>query len=247
MILDNKKGLKIKMYKLTLWEHISFPVKNFIEDWIYPGWYLKNYLFNRHDLIKIPKMKPWEYADASWKMKFAIFELIKDFIEKEEPEKHLYWYKAEDGNEVGYKYGENSNYPIIFPERRNEWIMDIIKEIYNFYTKEMIEIENEISYLVEINHKYVTKFDFEEVENQDDVPKEERRYRMVNVAEKKSINDPEIQNLNWDIIMKYFDNKEDILDEKLIVEGIHKAEWNLENKIKYYMHLAVDMSPYLWT
>lgn len=237
----------MKDIKIKLKEKICWPIENFFEDWIYPGHYLKNYLFKRYDLIKIPNMKPWEYADISYKMKFAIFELIKNFIEKENPEKYICWYKDEEGNELGHKYGENPNFPIMFPEKRNEWIMDIIKEVYNFYTKEMPELEKDISYIVEVNHKYVTHFDFKKCENQEGVKEGEEFYEMINVADKRSIDDPEIQNLNWDILMKYFDNKEDVLDEKTIVKGLHKAEWYLENKITYYMHLAVEVSPYLWT
>ena len=54
----------------------------FIKNWIYPAYHLRNFLFHRHDIIKCPQIKPYEYTDISYLMLCANMELIVKFIEQ---------------------------------------------------------------------------------------------------------------------------------------------------------------------
>ena len=75
---------------------------NFIDNWIYPAYFLKNLLFYRYDTIKIPQVKCYEYVDKNYLMLCANMQIIFDFIEKENPEKYICWYTDEDGVELGH-------------------------------------------------------------------------------------------------------------------------------------------------
>jgi hypothetical protein len=100
----------------------------FIEEWIYPAYYLRNFLFYRYDRIKVPQVKSYEYTDKSYLSLCANMQIIVDFLEKEKPEEHVIWYGKE-----GHIYGEFDK-PILFQEYKGKYIMDIIKEIYQFWT-----------------------------------------------------------------------------------------------------------------
>lgn len=234
--------------KISLWERVWFKISNFFDNWIYPAYYLKNLLFHRYDLVKIPNMKPYDFNDVSERMEYATFELIKHFIERETPEKYICWYKDPNtGEDLGHKYGENPHYAIMFPEFKNRWIMDLIKDVYNFYTKELPQLENDIEYLTKINAKYFVNFELEDCDGNEEKPENEKVYHLVNTQGKRSLDEEDIKNLNWDLILTYTNNKEDILEENGLTKLIHKCEWEKEHKIQMYLHLAIEVRPYLWT
>lgn len=235
--------------KVTLWDKIWFRTTDFFDNWIYPGYYLKNVLFKRYDLIKIPEMKCFHYNDVSERLKLSVFELIKKFIEEEDPEKHICWYTdKETGEELGHKYGESMSYlPVMFPELKGKWIMDLIKEIYDFYTNKLPALKDDISYLLKINHEYFVNLHMEELPESKDKPEEEKFYHLVNKSPKRTLDDPELQNLNWDLILKYTDKKENILGENNLTRIIQKCEFEKDKQIQYYLHLAIEVRPFLWT
>lgn len=220
---------------------IFYKIVDFFESWIYPGYYLGNLFFKRYDLIKMPHIKPWEYSDTSVKMKFAIFELIKDFIENEKPEENNSWYFDDEGNMIGDLYGEGQYKNILFPELKGKFIMDLIKEIYNFYTKELPTLELDQSYLLNVLSNYVSNIDFEKCNEVNDM------YKIIEQKQKYTMESPEIQNLNWDIILKYIDKKEDIFKNKIIFNAITKIGKKIEKETQYYLHLAIEVRHSLWT
>lgn len=226
--------------KPTFLEKSWWKIQNFFENWIYPGYYFRNFFFHRYDRINLPMFKSYEYIDISLKMKFAIFELIKEFIEKENPEKYICWYKDETGEDLGHKYGEG-NQKVLFQNLKGKYIMDIIKDIYNFYTKVLPELEKEKDYLLNIWCKYINNGHYIEDENDEDLLewiKEDSNYSMK---------DLEKENLNWDVILKYIEKKENFFQEDLIYSKYHDLEKEIENKTQYYLHLAIEVREYLWT
>jgi hypothetical protein len=217
---------------------------NFIENWIYPAYNLKNLLFNRYNTVKIPQVKAWEYTDKEYLMLCANMQIIVDFIEKENPEKHICWYKDEDGVECGHKYGENPDYNILFPEYKGEWIMDIIKEIYNYW-KEIYPKQYDCKeYLLGYWSKYLcgTMMSVQDEENED----------MYNVVFDKT-NVPKTKEdlydlkLDWNKLDYVVGNREKLLDNKYIYNRIKELEKEIFNDCQKYLHLCIEIRPYLWT
>lgn len=215
-------------------------IANFIDNWIYPGHYMHNFLFHNYNKVKLPMFKPYEYLDVSVRMEFAIFELIKEFIEKEQPEKYICWYRDEKENDLGHRYGENDRH-ILFDSQRGKYIMDLIKEIYNFYTKVLPKLEKENDYLLNIWSKYILNGHYKEVKGLEDV------VEWINEPSNYTLKDLEKENLNWDIILKYIGKKENFFKEQLIQNKHHELELLINNQIQYYLHLAIEVREYLWT
>lgn len=215
-------------------------ISTFFTDWIFPGYYLRNLLFHNYNKIKLPMFKCYEYIDISERLKYTIFELIKEFIEKEEPEKHICWYRTKEGEDAGHKYGEG-NRKGLFPSLEGKYIMDIIKDIYNFYTKVLPELEYERDYLLEIWSKYIYNIHFEEDEDLKDVLK------VVTEPTNYTLEDLEKENLNWNIILKYIEKKENFFNENLIHEEYKKLDEFINHQIQYYLHVAIEIREYLWT
>lgn len=216
-------------------------ISNFIDNWIYPAHFLKNFLFHNYNKIKLPMFKPYEYLDVSVRMEFAVFELIKEFIEKEQPEKYICWYKDEKGEDVGHKYGDYEGSNILFQSLKGKYIMDIIKDIYNFYTKVLPEMEKEKDYLLSVWSKYI--FNGHYVSDKDNKDLVE----WVTDKTNYTLKDLEKENLNWNIILKYIEKKENFFDDRLLHSKIHEQEKLINNQIQYYLHLAIEVREYLWT
>lgn len=218
-----------------------YRLSNLFENWIYPAYSLKNFLFHRYDLIKIKSIKPYEYAEPDQIMFEANMILIKKFIEEYNPEKHICWYVNNFGDDVGRKYGENEN-DALFPEYNGRYVMDIIKEIYNWYEKEYVEQLKDIEYIYE----FMKKNDmgaFEWIEKEDN-----KDYFIMELDEKNS--PKSIDNLidvKWDFFDKHFDNRNDVLDFFKLMELINKIEKNIFKQKQKYLHLCIEVRPYLWT
>ena len=224
-----------------IWKKYWWKIEVFYESWIYPGPYLINFLFRNYNKVKLPMFKPYEYLDVSTRMEFVIFELIKEFIEREEPEKHICWYKDKEGNDLGHKYGEYKNSVDLYPTLNGKYIMDIIKDIYRFYTKVLPEMQKEKEYLLDIWCKYILNGHYEKVDGSEDFAE------WVNEKSNYTLEDLEKENLNWNIILKYIEKKEDFFKENLIHSKVHELENLINNEIQHNLHLAIEVRPYLWT
>lgn len=220
-----KETLFDKFLDMIYWYQISL----FFENWIYPAYYLRNLLFHRYDRIKVPQVKPYEYVDISYLMLYTNMELIVKFIEKENPEKHICWYTDEEsGEELGHKYGECKNYEIMFPEYKDKWIMDIIKEIYHFWKVEYPEYLKHDKYLLNFWHEYFCTFGIDDEKT---------------IA--TSMNDFS-ENVDWSIIEKYLD-KSKLFEQNYVLNKHRDLKIEMEKRCQKYLHLAIDIRQYLWT
>lgn len=232
---------KVKTFLMNQIEKIStsyFKIVRFIDKWIYPGYFLKNMILKRHDLIKLPQIKAWEYFDCADKMKFGVFEVIKNFIENEDPEKYICWYKDSDGNDVGRKYGDWKDMPVMFPELKGEYVMDLIKEIYNFYIYDLPQLEADRNYLLDVHSSFV-----EELKLVEENGMHKLKGRRLNFT----LESPEIQRLDWDTILKYIDKKENLFENRVIFDAVRQLEIVTAKETQYYLHLAIEIRDYLWT
>lgn len=218
--------------------------ETFFKNWIYPGHYLHNFLFHNYNTIKLPMFKKYEYIDTSERIKFAIFELIKDFVENEDPEHHICWYvDPQSGIDFGHRYGEHKQKIMEeFKERKNEYIMDFIKEIYNFYTKVLPQLESEKKYLLDIWAKYILNGHYEIPKN----TKDKDVYEWVPEPSNYTLEDLEKEDINWDILLKYIKEKKNIFDKCLVHTEADNIEKLIHEKTNYYLHLALEVREYLW-
>ena len=176
-------------------EWVEFRVADFIKHWIWPAYHLKNLLFNRFDLVRLPGIKKYEYSDTVERLFLANMELVKNFIEKEHPEKHVCWYGEDDISGPRWYAGEHS----MFAQAavyEGKFIMDIIKEVYNWYTVEYPTITDFSRYLLD--------------------QWSEQREGFPNVAE-------------------------------TYMEEHNKLEKRIFEEKQKYLHLCVELRPYLWT
>ena len=140
---------------MDVWDDLTYHPKEIFKNWVFPAYKIRR-LLDRHDIVKLPGVKATEWCDVTERMYLANMELVKHFIEKEKPEKHILWYKDEHGNDVGHKYGENEKaFPVIFPEYKGRYIMDIIKEIYKWYTVDQKNLTKDFNYLLKIWSDYL--------------------------------------------------------------------------------------------
>ena len=224
-----------------VWKKCWWKISNFFNNWVYPGYYLKNLLFHNYNKVKLPMFKSYEYVDVSARMGFVIFELIKEFIEKEQPEKHICWYKDKDGNDLGHKYGEYKESKNLYPTLNGKYIMDIIKDIYRFYTKVLPEMQEEKKYLLDVWCKYIFNGHYEPAKDKEDI------VEWISEKSNYTLEDLEKENLNWNIILKYIEKKENFFNEGLLHSKIHDLDILINNEIQHNLHLAIEVRPYLWT
>jgi len=223
-------------------EKVWWKIQNFFDDWIYPGYCLKNILFHNYNKIKLPMFKPYEYSDVSDRMKFAIFELIKEYIEKDKPEEHIKWYPDKNlKDDDGLKYGDHDE-DVLIPRLKGKYIMDIIKEIYKFYTKDLPEMENDRDYLLTIWNEYIYRAHLEHISGSGDDSIFKIVRDPINVT-LEQINDK----INWNIVLKYIEKKEDLLKEDIIKNAKSNLDKLIREQIQFYLHLAIEVRLYLWT
>lgn len=244
-----KKKREMIEIEWTWWEKVLkgigwYRLEKWIEDWIYPGYNLRNLLYNRYDLIKVKTMKRYEYAEPDYRLYHGNMGIIVSFIEKGEPEKYICWYKDENGDDIGRKYGDYKNEVMVFEkEYRGKYIMDIIKEIYKWYKEEEPLLQKEHDYLQEfaiynvigvMKDKYNKEQDVYEVYwDKSELP--------------QTIEEIDASDLEWDILNKYFKDKKDILNEEKIREVYWQIQEEILKKQQKYMILIAAIRPYLWT
>lgn len=213
----------------------------FLEDWIYPGYYLRNYLFHRYDRVQLPGVIPYACIEPEYQMFLANMNLITTFIEKCHPER-LQWYK--DGKYDGPRYGDKPYDLVILPEYKNKYIMDIIKEIYHWYKKVYPVLIEDKAYLDSFVLDYIVGDSyFKKIENTEYFTIEHDNSRCPKTASELK----EYEGVNWDILNKYFPSHRNILNEKWMRFVTLKLGNDIELQKQKYLYLCIAVRPYLYT
>lgn len=76
----------MSLFEITFWDRISFLPSRIKDKWRY----LKCCLFNPHNILKIESLPP-TWCDTIEKIVHVNFQLLVDFMEKEEPFKYINW------------------------------------------------------------------------------------------------------------------------------------------------------------
>lgn len=216
-----------------IWFYISETTKN----WIYPAYKLKNFLINKRNIVKIPQFSPFEWYEPCDRMYYANMELVKEFIESE-PEKYVEFY-----GKYGRKYGDNKEYydrPLIFPEYEGMYMMDLVKKIYIWYTKEEQILDNEYWYMLHLWSEYFRgEWIFE-----DDEKTGFRKHTGVDRSKcPKCLDDLKDIDIDWSIVDKYVDGDRNNLfkNEDYVFKKVNEIEKTIEVKRQEMLHLCTEV------
>ena len=230
---------RMKDFFETLW----WRVEDFIKDWIWPAYKFKYLVFNPQDVVKLTKLSKTSWCDKDEKMYQAVMELVKIFIEEENPEEHVLWYRDEEGNEVGHKYIKYDGSELLFPEYEGHWIMDMIKEIYNWY----VEVEPELSHDRDTLLNFWGTYLYGQHKS---VETESGLYRLDLIPESipTEMSFFEGKDIDWTTIEKYCEgNRSNVLVKDFISIKMRDLEDKIYKKRQKMLHLAVEVRSYLWT
>lgn len=234
-----------KTFWKKVWEFISedcwWRIQDFWKNYIWPAYHIKNFFFNRYDLVKMPQIKRCEYSDVVERVLWANVELLKFFIEKERPEEFVEWY-----GEYGHKYVPETmgSKSLLFPEFEGEYTMDLMKKSYNWFTKERIEMVKEEEYLLDIWYKFLTGRYYS-------VGPDDKGFYTLKNDESTVPTDLAFfddKDLKWDILDKYLEGDRANLIKK---DFIFHKHTDLENEINQldqkYLHLIIECRFSMWT
>lgn len=243
-------GYEKKLTFMDRCEIAWFRVTEFFKNWIWPAYRWRCLLIKRYDLVRLRDISATEYCDVSERMLHAVMELVCWFMEREKPEEHVLWYQDEEGHDVGHKYGEYQD-RVMFEELRGEFVMDIIKDIYNWWNYDLPQLEYERQYLLSFWCDYCSgRWYSEPCDDGLDEDDDEKMYvqRIDLSVLPKSLDYFDDKDVDWDIIDKYVDgNRENVLKENFIHNRLNRLEAEIDRQKQYYLHLAIEVRQYLWT
>lgn len=201
--------------------------------------FLKNLFYYRYDRIKVPEIKPWEYCDKTGFLLYADMKILVDFVQKQKPQERLLWYEDENGIESGHKLGQDQKLKIFVQEYRGKFVMDVIKQIYNFWKIGYEQQKKQIKYLKEVFCTYIVG----------KMSVSEQTYQVLFDTTNLPVTVEEIKDLvDWQILDKYLQgDRQNFFKERFLSNKIIKQEIFLQNECQKYLHLLIDVRPYLWT
>jgi len=223
-------------------ETIVFRISEFRKNWIYPAYDLRNLLFHRYDLVRLPGLKPQKYCDCMERIFLANMALIVEFIEKEKPEDYVLWYEDKDGR-TGPKYGIPENTRLYLPEYHGQYVMDIIKKIYHWYKEVYPSLQKDSKTVLDFWYR-VHCGEMKDAGMPDEnglIPFEfDKSGCPKTVQEIKAL-----PNIDWQIIQRYL-KEEEFLDGNL-VQGKHtEIENRIFNESQEMLHLCIEVRSHLW-
>lgn len=204
-------------------------LQNFIREKIL---LLKN-LFCRYDRVKVPEVKPWEYCDKTGFLLYANMKILVDFVQKEKIDEVI-WY-----GETGHRLGQDEKIKIYMQQYRGKYVIDIIKQLYDFWKRVYVQKQEQIFYLQQIYCKYVLgKMSISEQTYQ-------ILFDFTNLP--KTVDEIKGQ-INWQILDKYLQgDRQNLLKENFLRNKLYELQNELQSDCQKYLHLLIDVRPYLWT
>ena len=226
------------------WIHrISWRVRDFVEDGIYPAHRLQNFLIHRYDTVRMPQLERSRYYDVDERMYYAVMELVRYYYE--ECQQQFEWRDDfdEEGNlaSEGPKYGARSE-ECLFPEYKGKYIIDIIEEIYDWYTRGEDQFEKAMHADWELApHRNIIARDLKRIR------KECRHNQELSVdqLEREYLNG---YGIPLEILDKYLDgDRRNIVDKAFMDAVRERIREDIDRNKQKYLHLAIEVREYLWT
>lgn len=227
-------------------EHLSIHTRYFIEDWIYPAYSLRNYFFHRYDIVKMPQLRRTQYHEVDTRMYYAVMELVRFFYEKSGWENFAWHDEIDEEGNITYnapRYGMDSD-SCLFPEYKGKFVIDILKEIYEWHTRGMDQLEKDIDYMYRPELKSLWSIMAR------DVKRVKRECQLhPSLSESKLIRECfDKYDLDWDILDRHLEGDRcSILDRKFVKALPAKIRKEIEDNMQKYLLLAIEIRRYLWT
>ncbi len=135
-------------------EDCWWAVQDFWRAFVWPANAVRNFLWRRYDLVRLPQVKRHEYSDVVERMLWANAELLRHFLDEEDPEGHVEWY-----GEYGLKYTGDGGKPPLLPEFEGRYVMDLLKEAYAWFTDGRARMKEDLDCLYDVWRKYFSDGD----------------------------------------------------------------------------------------
>ena len=227
------------------WIHrFSWRVRDFFESWIYPAHRLQNYFIHRYDTVRMPRLERSRYYEVNTRMYYAVMELVRYYYE--ECQQQFNWRDDfdEEGNLAveGPRYGAGSD-ENLFPEYKGKYIIDIIKEIHDWYTRGYDQFMKAYEYAgwKLAPHRNIIARDLKRIR------KECRHNKELSVdqLEREYLNG---YGVPLEILDKYLDgDRRNIVDKAFMSVVKDRIREDIERNKQKYLHLAIEVREHLWT
>jgi len=219
-------------------------LRGFVEGWIYPAHSLRHYFFDRYDIVRLPKLSRTHFHDLDARMYHAVMELVRIFYEESGWEMYNWRDKTnEDGSIIcGARYGMDTE-KCLFPEYKGKYIIDIIKEIYDWQhdgMDRMMEAGNKIvSDDVILHNRNIMARDVKRIKKE--------CQRDASQSASQLVNDYLASyNLDWEILDKYVDgDRAKIIDKQYDEELSDIIRKDIQLNMQKYLHLAIEVREHL--
>ena len=214
------------MFEDTIIESLYWSMCRHFDEWIYPAYYLRNLLFNRYDLVKMPQLKPYEYCDISERVLYANMALLVEFVDEEKCfAGFVSWYDEEWSHKLD-----------------GVFVGDIIKDIYNWWKVELPLKQKEDDYLLTFTCDYVWgKHSHKPTEQEGFV---ELYFDTTNFP--KCLDDLKDKDIDWSVLDKYVDRKR-IFEEHYMSQVMQDNEKAIDKEKEAKLILLMRIRQSLWT
>lgn len=226
----------------AMWSNI----RDFAEEWLYPAYSLRHFFFRRYDIVKMPQLKRTCFYETNVRMYYAVMELVKEFYEKSGWE-NFTWYDEtdEDGNITcnAIRYGTDSE-TCLFPEYKGKYVIDIVKEIYDWHTQGMERLEKAMEYA---SSPKINACRSAMMQNLRQIKKECRQHPSL--SEKKLVKECfDNYNLEWDLLDRYLEgDRKNVMDKEFMKKIPERIRQEIKDNMQKYLHLAIEVRECLWT
>ena len=220
-------------------------VRNFFEEWIFPGWSFRNFFWKRYDIVRLHELKRTEYCDVVERLYQANRELLRHFIEDEKPEEHVVWYGLH-----GHKYNESEmRSPLLYPEYDNEYVMDLLKKAYNWFEVEKPAAEREAEYLLGVWYDWLSgKKSLKPELDENGNPTGNEIYSVDPSSLPKSLSFFDDKDLDWDILDKHLDgDRQNLLKYGYLLQKHDELNKEIWDKTQKMLHLCIELRGFMWT
>ena len=225
--------------------HFFWRVGDFFKSWIYPARRLQNFFIHRYDIVRMPQLERSRYYDVKTRMYHAVMELVRYYYE--ECQKQFNWRDDfdEEGNLVdeGPRYGACSD-ECLFPEYKGKYIIDIIKEIHDWYIGGMDQFVKAYEY-ARYNgiapHRNIIARDLKRIRKECRHNKE----FSVDQLEREYLSRYDVP---LEILDKYLDgDRRNIVDKVYMNDVADKIFADTMSNMQKYLHLAIEVREHIWT
>ena len=226
----------------STFETIFWKFVNFFEDWIWPAYHIRR-LFNRKDIIKLKKVKPWEWCDEREQLLLACQAIVESFFDQE-PDKIVCYYKDEKGEDVGPRVKSKS-----FPEIDGKYFFDVLKDVRDILLYEIPEIDEDIEALLSTSLFLSPRLDLlsDSLEVKEDYSKTPKTWKEAEELILEKCKEDEVRRIRKYIDFEELKKSSEVPIYRKVFNILNTLEEKKSDRIKTALHWLVEIREGLWT